>query len=139
MWPWGVGVVGKVGDRKLQNTFEKDNAQHPPKELKVGEQDAYLSAGGSLAGGSSSSCLILLDWLQGSPFCSISGWPQQCCKLEGQGQGPVGQSEGTCMQGWGAGATWSPTPFTPGGKRGQPSRSSERGNRRPVPSWGGIS
>lgn len=50
---WGSG---KEWDRKLQNTFEKDDIQHPPQELKVcgqmgSEQDAYLSAGGGLAGG----------------------------------------------------------------------------------------
>lgn len=54
----------------------------------------------------------------GVPFLLHSpARPQQGCLREGQGQGPVGRSEGTCMQGWGVGATEGPPPLTCRGAR----------------------
>lgn len=43
--PTGAGEgEGGGGQGKFQNTFEKNHdTQHPPKELKVGKQDAYLA------------------------------------------------------------------------------------------------
>lgn len=53
-----TGVVwwGKWGggQRKLQNTFEKGRHPTPSKELKVGQQDAYLGQVAALAEGSGS-------------------------------------------------------------------------------------
>lgn len=52
----GDGVVGKVcvaGAEKAPKTLlKKDNTQHPPKELKVGQQDAYLAQVAALGEGS---------------------------------------------------------------------------------------
>lgn len=56
------------GQRKLQNTLEKDDTQHPPKELKVGQQDAYLAQVAALAEGSSGCPSSLLG--SRSPFSS---------------------------------------------------------------------
>ena len=40
-----MGVVGgERGGRESSKTLlKKDDTQHPPKELKVGKQDAYLA------------------------------------------------------------------------------------------------
>lgn len=46
----------------------------------------------------------------GVPFLLHSpARPQQGCLCEGQGQGPVGRSEGTCMRGLGCGGDLGPT------------------------------
>ena len=37
---WGRGGADRESSKTL---LKKDNTQHPPKELKVGEQDAYLA------------------------------------------------------------------------------------------------
>lgn len=41
----GGEVVGKVrrGRESSKTLLKKDDTQHPPKELKVGQQDAYLA------------------------------------------------------------------------------------------------
>lgn len=89
-WGWG--------DRESSKTLlKKDHTQHPPKELKVGEQDAYLA---QVAAASSSSLGSGVPFLLHSP-----ARPQQGCLCEGQGRGPVGRSEGTCTRGRGVGAT----------------------------------
>lgn len=114
-------MVEKVGlggeDRESSKTLlKKDNTQHPPKELQVGEQDAYLApvAAWPVAAAAASSSSLG----SGVPFLLHSpARPQQGCLCEGQGQGPVGRSEGTSMRGWGVGATWGPPPLTRGAAR----------------------
>lgn len=71
-------MVEKVGlgggtEKAPKKLLKKDNTQHPPKELKVGdEQDAYLAQVGGLAGGSGG-CLVLLARLRGPLSAPLSG------------------------------------------------------------------
>lgn len=126
----GGGQGESGGHRKLQNTFEKDDTQHPPKELKVGEQDAYLSAGGDLAAAAAAAWSSSLG--SGVPFLlHPPARPQQGSLRDGQGQGLMGRSEGTCMQGWGWGRPGARLPSLVAGRR--PSWPAERGERGPVP------
>lgn len=79
-------MVGKVGDRKLQNTFEKDNTQHPPKELKVGEQDAYLSAGGSLTGAAAEAASSSSIGSRGPLSAPSRAGPSSAVSMRGRGR-----------------------------------------------------
>lgn len=75
-WPRGPygGESGVGGTEKApKKLLKKDNTQHPPKELKVGdEQDAYLAQVGGLAGGSGG-CLVFLARLRGPLSAPLSG------------------------------------------------------------------
>lgn len=86
-----MGKVG-AGDRESSETLlKKEDPQHPPKELKVGEQDAYLAQVAAeltaAAAASSSSLGSGLPFLLHSP-----ARPQQGCLREGQGHARWGRA-----------------------------------------------
>lgn len=122
-WGWG--------DRESSKTLlKKDHTQHPPKELKVGEQDAYLA---QVAAASSSSLG------SGVPFCSTlrPGLSRAVC-VRGRGGDRWGGARAPAR---GAGVWGRPRARLPSLVAGQESDfpGLRRGGKRgPVPGWGGL-
>lgn len=87
----GCGGKGK-GPEKLQNTLKRMTPPTLHRNSKSREQDAYLAQVEAALSSLSS----------GGPFCSTLSRPLEGCVRQGRDRAE-GRSEGTCMQGWGAG------------------------------------
>lgn len=84
---------GKGTRKAPEHSLKRMTPSPPPQELKVSEQDAYLAQVEAALSSSLSSGAL-------SAPLSAGPWRAVCGKGRGRAEG---RSEGTCMQGWGAG------------------------------------
>lgn len=86
-------MVGREGDQKAPEHSFKRMTPPPHRNSKSREQDAYLAQVEAALSSSLSSGAL-------SAPLSAGPWRAVCGKGRGRAEG---RSEGTCMQGWGAG------------------------------------